>query len=148
MLVHVRAFTVLIYSLTASRGWAAECRLFHPLSNEALSESYYYQLVVALLLPISGCMKQIISLSSVISSQVFMKRGMCSQRCASAVTVKARRRICGVSVLFLHGVLLFPPKKKRVWSHCGGGVCCCHCCVRSEWINKAISISRPVFWNF
>lgn len=86
---HVTGFTVLICSLNGSQGSAAQARLFHPLSNEALSKSYYYQLVVALLLPIKGCMKQIISLSSVISSQVFMKHAICSECWTSTVSLEA-----------------------------------------------------------
>lgn len=115
--------TRLIWSLNGLWGSAAECGLFHPLSNEALSKSYYNQLVVALLFPISGCMKEIITLSSVISSQVLMKRAMCSQCCTSAVTVEASHWICDVSlqggcVTHTHPPSI--PKKKCVWSQCVG----------------------------
>lgn len=113
----------LICSLSDSRGSAAECRLFQPLSNEALSKSYYNQLVVALLLPISGCMKQIITLSSVISSQVFMKRAMCSQCCTSAVTVEANHCICDVSLQGGCDNLPLPPPEKKRKKKCLKSVC-------------------------
>ncbi|XP_010226816.1 PREDICTED: transmembrane protein 135 [Tinamus guttatus] len=54
---------------------------FHHMGNEAASKSYDYQLVVA-------CMRQIISLSSVISGQVFMKCTICSRLCLR-VTLEA-----------------------------------------------------------
>lgn len=123
-------------------GSAAEQGLFHPLSNEALSKSYFYQLVVA-------CMKQIISL------QLLAARCSWKVPCAASIVhycyLQLESRPVAEFVTSPGCLCVFhflpPAKKKHVWSHCGGFFCCCWCCVPHEWINKGTANSRSVFWS-